>query len=161
MKLLLFNVYSRIVGTMIYTWILQSLLSWFQRFHSITFLFLSAETNSCPLGCQAHVTTSLLCVCVYMCVCVHVCVCVCVCVCVHVCACVCVCVCACACVCTFINCTPNPPRGGAVSGGTLSATTAETTQIPTLPGVYYYTCMCSYGNRQCNRYDNKQCYTVH
>ena len=61
---------------MIYTWTLQSLFSWFQRFHSITFLFLSAETNSCPLGCQAHVTTSLLCVCVCARVCVHVCVCV-------------------------------------------------------------------------------------
>ena len=32
-----------------------------QRFHRTTFLFLSAEANSCPLGCQAHDTISLLC----------------------------------------------------------------------------------------------------
>ena len=47
-----------------YTWSAYShshLLMWLQRFHSTTFLFLSAEANSCPLGCQAHVTISLLC----------------------------------------------------------------------------------------------------
>jgi len=47
-----------------YTWSVYShshLLMWLQRFQSTTFLFLSAEANSCPLGCQAHVTISLLC----------------------------------------------------------------------------------------------------
>jgi len=47
-----------------YTWSVYShshLLMWLQHFQSTTFLFLSAEANSCPLGCQAHVTISLLC----------------------------------------------------------------------------------------------------